>query len=194
MIKENKRIFLVLFSICLVILVILVIILNNQKRQTGKPLTPYIDPKEDNVLNLSGFGVFFERYEGHLTSAKVAKKLDEITTKKLPETFDIVIKLNEEEFKNYFEKNKESIRNNFGIESVEELNTFIKKLNETGLDLKTWYRLDVLKDTFVNRSEKNNYAYVEYEVSFKNDQKIRFSLYLSKEAQLIPQYIIKVIK
>lgn len=197
MVKRKKRIFLVLFSICLVLLAVLGIIyysLNKEKEQTGKTLTPTIDPKEDEVLNISGFGIFFEKYEGHLTSSKVAKKLDEITTEILPEMFDTVKNYSKEEIKIYYEENKDSIKSNFGIERFEEFNEFTEALKETELDLKTWYRLDILKDTFVNRSEKNNYAYIEYEVSFKNEQKIKFSIYVAKGADVIPQYIIKVAK
>lgn len=60
---KRKKIIVILLIICLIVLIILGITYYNakkEKEQTGKPLTPLVDPKEDDVLNISGFGIFLK--------------------------------------------------------------------------------------------------------------------------------------
>ena len=44
-----------------------------------------------------------------------------------------------------------------------------------------------------NTSDKDNYAYTEYEVTYQNKEKIKFSLYISKKPNITPTYIISII-
>ena len=193
--KKNKRrkIIFILIILCLIAAVILGIIyykVKKEKEQTGKPLTPVVDPKEDNVLNISGFGIFFEKYSGHLKSSEIAKKLDEITTKLLPSMFDEIKDYDDKQLENYYNSNNLVIIKDYGISDFNEFSIFIRSLKEVNVDLSTWYRLDLIKDTFKDNSDKEGYASIEYEVSFKNDQKIKFLLYVAKNASINPTYII----
>ena len=187
------KIILILIVICLIGIIVLGYNLREEEQKAVIPVAPVLDPKEDDVLNLSGFGVFFEKYSGNLTTSEVSKKLDEITTTILPQIFETVKNYNENELTTYYNENAGMIKESFGIQSKEDFSKFIEKLKLTNLDLNTWYRLDLLKDTFVDISEKNMYSYVEYEVSFKNEQKIKFSLYISRNSNHEPLYIIDVI-
>ena len=107
--------------------------------------------------------------------------------------FDFTKDFNEEEISEHYFNNVNVIRDNLGIENVEDFTAFLQKLQALDEDLSTWYRLDILEETFEDESDKENYAYVEYEVSFKNDHKIKFSLYVSKVETIEPTYIIDVI-
>lgn len=193
---KRKKIIVILLIICLIILMILGITYYNakkEKEQTGKPLTPLVDPKEDDVLNISGFGIFFEKYSGNLKSSEIAEHLDMITTTYLPEMFNQVKEYDTQQINEYYSNNADDIKDNLGIENVENFTSFLQKLKNLNEDLNSWYRLDLIKDTFTDESDKEDYAYVEYEVSLKNDNKLKFSLYISKSVTTKPTYIIDVI-
>lgn len=190
--KKNKNI-LILIVLCLVLLAILGTIYYNLKKNERKPVIEVLDPKDDDVLNLSGFGVFFDSYSGYLKSSEIAKHLEKITIDILPNMFDDIKNYEDEELEKYYNENSTNIINNFGIDNSETFLKLIHYLKNSNLDLNTWYRLDILKDTFNNISDKTNYAKVEYEVAFKNDQTLRFLLYVSKKITVKPTYIVDVI-
>lgn len=194
-ITKKGKVILKLILICLIVLVIFGTVyykIDKERKQTAKGITPVIDTKEDGVLNLNGVGVFFDKYDGHLTSSKVAKKLDEITTTILPEMFKETKDLDEESLKKYYEQNTSTINLKLGISTFGKFSNFIQELKETNLELDTCYRLNVLKETFKNESDIPNYAYVEYEVVFKNEQKIRFFMYVAKTVTAVPEYMIDI--
>ena len=189
---KSKKLITILLIICLIALVIVGVVYYNVKKGETQE-EKFIDPKEDEVLNLSGFGIFFDEYSGYLKSSEIAKHLEKITITYLPEMFDFTKDFNEEEISEHYFNNVNVIRDNLGIENVEDFTAFLQRLQVLDEDLSTWYRLDILEETFEDESDKENYAYVEYEVSFKNDHKIKFSLYVSKVERIEPTYIIDVI-
>ena len=67
--KRNKKIIIIIVFCVITFLLITTMFLykriEKERTQTGKPLTPLVDPKEDDVLNISGFGVFFDKYDGN---------------------------------------------------------------------------------------------------------------------------------
>ncbi len=194
--KKNKKI-LKLIIMCVILLIILVFIyykVDSAKKQTGKPLTPVVDPKDDDVLNLSGFGVFFEKYDGYFKSSEIAAKLEDITINVLPKLYNEVKEYDDENLKKYFDENTAIIEYNFGITNFEVFKNMIEKLKQRNIDLSTSYRLDLEKETFSNDSDKTGYAYVKYNVSYKNDEKINFSVYVSKDVSTEESYIINVEK
>ena len=94
----------------------------------------------------------------------------------------------------YYNSNSDFIKQMLGIEDVSTFKQFVKNIKHRNIDLNNWYRLDLLKETFVNNTDKTNYAYIEYEVSFKNNEKIKYSLYVTKKENIKPAYIINIIK
>lgn len=194
-IAKKKNIILKLILLCIAILIVCGTIyykIDKERKQTAKGLTPVIDTKEDGVLNLNGIGVFFDKYDGHLTTSEIAKKLDETTMILIPKVFEETKMLEENKLKEYYENNTTTINLKLGISDFNKFNKFIKKLKETNLEMDSCYRLNVLKETFVKESDIPNYAYVEYEVVFKNEQKIHFDLYVAKSLKEIPEYIIEI--
>lgn len=188
--KKYKDISIIaLLLICLVVL--FGVIRNNTTKQE---IFNIDDTKEDGVLNFSGVGVFFDIYTGDFKASDVAKKLEEVTTIYLPELINTVNDYNEMQLIKYFYQNQESIKKVYGITDYEIFIDFVNKINETGVDLNNWYRLDVDEETFIDNSDKKGYSYVQYSVSMKNDDMIYFSLYVSKSSKKSIPYIIDVIK
>lgn len=185
---RKKYRFILLLIIILAILLIGAIYFLNKATKID-----YNDPKNDGVLNLSGVGVFFDKYSGDFKASEIASKLDSLTTEYIPKLYNTVKKYKDDELEKYYNENKNRIKENIGIKDFSEFSTFINSIKESKLDLDTWYRLDLITESFKDESDKSGYAYVEYEVSFKNDEKIKFSLYVSRKESKTPNYIISVI-
>lgn len=181
---------LIIGILCICLVALLIVVKNNATSPNFKNV---IDTKEDGELNFSGVGIFFDKYVGDFKASDVAKKLEKVTTIYLPELANTVSEYNEIQLIKYFYQNQKSIKEAYGITECEIFVNFVNKIKETGIDLNNWYRLDVDEETFVNDSDKKGYAYVQYSVSMKNDEKINFSLYVAKSSKKSIPYIIDVI-
>lgn len=181
-----------IISILFICLILLLLVIKNNS--TPKNSIQFTNTKEDGILNFSGVGVFFEKYSGDFKASDVAKKLESVTTIYLPELINTVNDYDEIQLIKYFYQNQKNIKDVYGIKDYETFIKFINKINETGVDLNNWYRVDVNEETFLNDSDKKGYAYVQYSVSMKNDEKIEFSLYVSKSDKNSIPYIIDVIE
>lgn len=187
--KKAKRV-LLLIIILIVVLVLLVCFLKilSHKKVSQKD----IDPKNDGVLNLSGFGIFFEKYSGDFKSSEIASYLEKLTIETIPQIYKDTRRSKDNKIEEYYNENK--IKQKLGIMDASDFLKFINIIKNSKIDLDTWYRLDLVKETFENDSDKKGYAYIEYEVSFKNDDKLRFSLYVSKNKNKKPNYIINIVE
>lgn len=192
LLKKRKviTILVVCFLIILAILSVMLYSANAYKRQTAKGRTPVINTKEDGVLNIGGFGVFFEKYTGQYTSSEIAEKIGDIVSEYLPNVFEQVKDLDEEGLKNYYSENSGTISVRIGNQNYGEFKTLIETLKGTKIDLNTHYRMDALKETFVNDSDRLGYAYVIVEVTYKNDETIQLGVYVAKAAANQNKFII----
>lgn len=192
----KSRIILLVMIICLVLLSIGIVSIKNIKKKNepvekGKPL---IDTTTDGILNLSGFGIFFDKYTGNLKSSDIGSALEKVTVEYLPNMYNEVKNYTEQQLQEYYSQNNLALKIRYGKENYEQFSSFISNLKEKRKDLNNWDRLDILEDTFKNVSDKNDYSYVQYEVTFQDKDKIKFSLYVSKKSLVTPTYIIDVIK
>ena len=73
-----------------------------------------------------------------------------ITTTYLPEMFNQVKEYDTQQINEYYSNNADDIKNNLGIENVENFTSFLQKLKNLNEDLNSWYRLDLIKDTFTD--------------------------------------------
>lgn len=189
--KHKHALIIVILLICLIILLLLIKKYNVNSNQNKIDLE---DIRNNGLLNLSGMGVFFEKYDGEFKSSEVAKKLEDLTIIYIPELMNTTSGYNEMQLIKYFYENQKNIKQTYGINDYETFVSFVNKINESNVDMNDWYRLDVEEETFLNESDKKGYAYVEYFVSMKNDETIEFSLYVSKSAKRSIPYIVDVIK
>lgn len=186
--KKKARIILLLIIILAILLIGTIYYLNKIRKIN------YDDIKNNGVLNLSGFGVFFEKYSGDFKSSEIASNLQTLTIEYIPKMYNTVKKYKEDKLEEYYNENKNRIKKDIGINDFSEFSRFINLLKESKIDLDSWYRLDLIPESFENDSDKPGYAYAEYEVSFKNDDKLKFSLYVSKRKSKTPNYIINLIE
>lgn len=184
----NKK--LIVCFILIVIILAFVFIYNymaKQEKINNKKRT-------DHYLNLIGFGVFFEKSNGKISSSTVSKFLNENVTKYLPAMYGKVKNLNEKKLRKYFENNRNDIKDNLGITTFEDFSSFVQKLKDKKVNLSTGEKLEIIKDSFKIDSDKAEYSYVEYEVTYLNEKKILFSVYIEKDSDDVPFFIINVIE
>ena len=197
--KNKKKIIIILIIFCIMLLVAIPIILKKYNRHklinvgSYRKVKTIEDPKKDGILNLSGFGVFFEKFTGELKSSEVAYKLEEIATKKIPRTYEYIKDYNDQELSTFYENNQKSIYNMYGIDNLDDFVKFANELQKVKKDnINDCYRLDLNVDTFLDESDKDGYASVEFKMSYINDSEINFIVYVAKSSNITPQYIIKV--
>lgn len=194
-IKLNKKgkIILILILVLVVLAYILGVALykaNEEKRQTAKGRTVEIDTKEDGVLNLGGFGVFFSEYSGQYKASDIANKLGRVVDTHLPEIYNNVKEFDEAKMQSYYKENETSLKKKLGVAEYKEFRELIDELLMANLDLSTHYRLDIVKDSFKNKSDRLGYAYVEFEITYKSEDKIKLGAYISKAFANSPEYSI----
>ena len=188
--NEKSKRFIIIIIILLIILVVMFcsyLYLSNRKNRipydgpVENARVKEVDTKTDNVLNLSGFGVFFDKYSGEYKSSEIAYFLEEVHTEFLPQMCEELKDCNGEEIANYYQTNRYTIKNHLGHSSESDFVEFVENLTEKNVDQTSWDNLSVLKETFVDESSKKGYAYAEYEVTYIDDSVIKFSLFIPIE-------------
>lgn len=190
---DLKKLITLLIILCSIVLVVLYNIVKNKEKEQNI-LEVESEIVRDRYLKLNGFGVFFEKYDGNLRSSDVSSKFEELITKDLPDIYSKTKDLNDTELEEYFNSNNFRIKSDLGIKNVSDFKKLITDIKETNVDIEQWDKLDVLKDTFVNDSDLEDYSYVEFEVTNTDGKKIRYSAYVSKIATKEIVYIISIAK
>ena len=183
----SKRTFIIAIAICLVLLSIFAFILIDHNR---KPSDVVIDGSEmEGVLSFSGMSILSENYDGDIETKEITQKLQELVKNDIPELYENIKKLDEKGLKKYYSDNQTSIKDKFGIQTEEEFINFSTKIIKTKIKLNTWDKVKINKESFVSQCDKTNYVYVEFDVIFKNEEKMNFSMYLANRKLMSPQYI-----
>lgn len=193
--KSKKKRLIILAIIVILILAILVIVMSNRREDPvahANPLIAETDTKNDGILNLSGFGTFFDYYTGDLMASEIATGLKEITINKIPRIYKAIKDYNKSELETFYNNNSNSIKNMVGIDNQEDFIKFALGLQEANVEFGKWDRLDIVTDSFKDESDKPGYAYSEYEVTYRNDNIIRFTGYIAKSSTTDVRYIINV--
>lgn len=173
--------------ICIVLLIALNLLINNEKKsQNGGTMD---GTTIEGQLLFSGMSVVTENYTGDFETREITDKIQELVKKDIPELYENIKKLDEEELKKYYSENQTSIKNKFGIQSEEEFINFSNKISQTKIDLGAWHKVKINKGTFLSQSDKTNYAYMEFDIVYENEEKMSYSLYVANRKLMSPQYI-----
>ena len=162
--------------------------------QTGKPITPDVDPKEDGILNLSGVSVFFDKSTGTKTSSEVGHYVTDLMTEYVPSLIDNLRgNDSDEELETYYNENEEQLKNEFGVETVESFKGLYRILSSKKIDYKQYNRLMMDYDSFIDHNDntpKQYYDYVKCKVYYIDDSVIDFDLYVRfRDHYKYPTYI-----
>lgn len=186
----KKKKYAIIIALCLCF--ILILIVNKSINKLENPDS--IDGKTaENQLLLSGMGIFSEKYNGELKTKDITEKLNDITKLEFPKIYNEIKEFDNTELDTYYEQHKEELQNVFGKSSIEEFQEFSKNLQKiTDINLDSWYNLVINKETFKNVSDKQGYSYFEYRVNYENNKIINFSMYISREKNTVPTFIINI--
>ena len=108
--------------------------------------------------------------------------------------YNTVKKYNNKQLEKYYDENYIGIKNNLGKNTYKEYLEFIQKLKSKNININKWNSVNIIKDSFEYNSNKENYAYLEYEVNYSDESIITFSLYIEKQENNLPVFIVDIIK
>lgn len=183
----NKKKIIIGILICIVLLITLSLLIKLIK---GNPTGG--NTLEGQLL-FSGMGVISETYKGEFETKEITQKLQEVVTKEIPELYKNIKKIKDENrLKQYYNDEKNELKDIFGIQSEEEFITFSNKISQTKIDLDSWQKVKINRESFKAKSDKTGYAYLEFDVLFKNEEKISFSLYLANRKLTLPQFVFNI--
>lgn len=183
----DKKKIVIGITICFVLLIILSILISFEKKTQ---LKGHVDGTTvEGQLLLSGMSIFSESYNGDIKTKEITQKMQQVIKTDIPELYESIKKLDEKKLRKYYNDENTMIKNKFGIQTEEEFIDFSNKISKTKIDLNTWHKIKINRESFLEKSEKTNYAYVEFDVVFKNEEKMSFSLYIANRQIMSPQYI-----
>lgn len=204
--KEKKAILLLVLIVCLITIIFIIIAICRNMTNSDNIETADVEANagtdgietdrgrtEEGQLLLSNTGVISEKYKGTLESSDIREYLENVTKEYIPDLYNDINEYNATQLKAYYEENAEDISAKFGKESYEEFEEFAKKLQVVSVDLETWYKINIIRNTYLNGSDKDGYDYFEYELIFENDETLNFALYVSIKTVITPLYIIDII-
>lgn len=190
----NKKKIIAGIIICFILLITLIIInflMKEEQTQIGLSIE---GRSVEGQLLLSGISVFSEKYIGSLETSEITKRMQEFVKKDIPELYENIKDYDEQGLKKYYNENNLEIKNKFGLLNEDEFMTFGNMIKDTDIDFNIWYKLKIDRESFIAQVENENYAYVEFEVIFEDEQKMRFFVYVANGESMIPQYIFGAIK
>lgn len=191
----NKKKIVTGIIICFILLITLIILnfLMKDEEQTQIGLSIEGRSVEGQLL-LSGISVFSEKYIGFFETSEITQRMQEFVKKDIPELYENIKDYDEQGLKKYYNENNLEIENKFGLLNEDEFMSFANMIKETEIDFSIWYKLKVDKESFIVQSENANYAYVEFEVIFEDEQKMRYFAYIANGSITTPQYIFGILK
>lgn len=185
----KEKILGVVIIVCVICLIGLLIL----KNSNDSKMPESIDGRTaEGQLLLSGIGTFSEKYTGYYKTKQITEKLEKITKESIPNLYKDIRNMNDQKLEKYYNENSLNIKEQFGKTNIEEFKEFSKKIQSLDVNLNNWYSLNIDKNTFVDKSDKKNYAYAEYTVSYNKDEKIIFSIYIAQTQSKIPAFIIDI--
>lgn len=183
----NKKKIVIGIVICFVLLMILSFLMSIEKENQNE--SSMDGTTLEGQLLFSGMSVFSEKYIGDIKTSEITQRMQELIKKDIPELYEDIKKYDESKLKEYYSENTVEIKNKFGMQSENEFINFANVIKETDVDLNAWAKLKFNRESFIENSENTNYAYVEFEVIFKDEEKMTFSMYVANRKIMSPQFI-----
>ncbi len=192
---KKKQILMILLAIVLIIIVTIIVkkITAIRAEQNVRPTLVNGKSVEGQLL-FNGVSVFSEKYIGYMTRKEITDRLKKMITEEIPEMNKEFSKNDDKEITEYFKENQDYLKENYGFTSEEEFRSFANYIINSNIKYKEYDKLIVDSETFKNDSDNNNYAYVEYTVTYLDNTKINFETYIAKNRYMNPLFIIRIIE
>lgn len=193
--NKKKKIILTLIIVLVLILIGLLLILKNNSKNGEEPIQTIEVMQEEAIerhLHMNGTGVFFDKYTGDLKTSEITTVLEKIAVNYIPRVYNYTKDYNENELEVFFDNNAKNLKNMIGITDKEEFVKFAQALQKTGVDFDNWDLFDLLRETFVDESDKDGYSYAKFMITFRDKKKVTFDLYVARTNSAEIPYIVGI--
>lgn len=184
--KIKKKLIMMLTILLLVLLLLINIVVHLRKKEEAvntpampaEELAEFI--KENKILTYKNL-TKISFVEG-LTATEVTEELEEIITKYIPSLYDIIENFNENELRNYYLENENTIKRKLTIKSEEE---FLELLNnwrrlQTEMDLYEYCEYLENESEIDLHDESKNIYKLAFDIHYRNGSSWRFYLNINK--------------
>lgn len=196
--KKTKK--LIIISICICILIFMIVIFLNKTKNvktvreitTNSTIPLDRGRTEKGQLIFNGASVFVEMYNGELKLSEILKELNTIIKNRIPKTYNLIKNYDDNNLEIFFENNKRSLKNMYGVQTSEEFIELAKKLQEQSVDFYKYLKLNINSETFSNDCDKEGYSYVEAELEYEDGTILPMIIYIARFLDTEPNYIVKI--
>lgn len=174
---RNILIFFLVVNLIILLFAIISVINKEYKTIISDSNKKYIDNKIEKEENKKGFKnieELYKNYKGEIPKSDISDKIKIVVDQYFNILYENIIKENKDVVE-YFNKNKESIKNRFGITDVEDFRNLIEQLQKLNCSVKDYYSYEVLDNSF---SQDGNYTKCVLVYTYNNGQEIKFDLYI----------------
>ena len=144
----------------------------------------YSRERTDRYLEFSGLGEIYEKSHRDLNTTNIMNYIEKTVCEVLPDFFEKVKNYDDSELEKYFDANKNSINEKFGITDKNVFINFINTLKNKNIDISTWADAIIVKGSFIAESDKENYSYFEFKVGYEKSNQITYGLYVLKDTSV----------
>lgn len=174
---RNILIFFLVVNLIILLFAIISVINKEYKTIISDSNKKYIDNKIEKEENKKGFKnieELYKNYKGEIPKSDISDKIKIVVDQYFNILYENIIKENKDVVE-YFNKNKESIKNRFGITDVEDFRNLIEQLQKLNCSVKDYYSYEVLDNSF---SQDGNYTKCVLVYTYNNGQEIKFDFYI----------------
>lgn len=193
--NKKKKIILILILVLVLVLIGLLLILKNNSKNEEEPIRTIETIQEEAMerhLQMNGTGVFFEKYTGEFKTSEVTTALEKIAVNYIPRVYNYTKDYDEQELEVFFDNNAKNLKNMLGITEKEEFVKFAQGLQDTKVDFNWWDKFDLLRETFVDESDKDGYSYAKFVITTRDGSEVTFDLYVSRTKSAEIPYIVSI--
>ncbi len=178
---NNKRIRIILIVFLVINLIILFIMIgvNIKGKKKTELLNNEIEYRENESKSKGKVGfkdikILYQNYKGEIAKTDISNRIEVVVNQYFKILFKNVIEKNKDIIE-YFNQNKRSIRNRFGITDVEDFKKLIRQIQKLNCSVSEYNSYEVLEDSFIQQGDYTKCILI---YTYSNKQEIKFDLYI----------------
>lgn len=178
---NNKRIRIILIVFLVINLIILFIMIgvNIKGKKKTELLNNEIEYRENELKSKGKVGfkdikILYQNYKGEIAKTDISNRIEVVVNQYFKILFKNVIEKNKD-ITEYFNQNKRSIKNRFGITDVEDFKKLIRQIQKLNCSVSEYNSYEVLEDSFIQQGDYTKCILI---YTYSNKQEIKFDLYI----------------
>lgn len=178
---NNKRIRLILIIFLVINLIVLFVMIGVSSKEKKKTEllnheTEYREneSRSEEIVGFKDITTLYQNYKGEIAKTDISERIEVVVSQYFKILFKNVIEKNKD-ITEYFNENKPSIINRFGITNVEDFKNLIRQIQKLNCSVSDYNSYEILKDSF---SQEGDYTKCTLIYTYSNKQQIKFDLYI----------------